>query len=324
MSQSKSSISNSGIPLQEGPKEPGSSRLRGDQQDMSCRRLKRNETEGGVEFFSKQKRCPGAEVEVVFRGERKRGSFYLGEEETERGLGPSKALCCGTRIPEEASTTTTVDQHGAVVEEDLGGKGETSERKAEIHQVVAATFWSKNLGGEAELVTPNPGLQEEDLGGEASLGGRNSTHVQEDDADSDKQENILVEDQTGMTSSSRQEASLAMALLNRFPSIDGEDEEEVEDAVGGGVEEEAGELGERWSRAEASSEPDQVWYRWVLFKYSRIGNHIIDAHKLLDYFAIFPIMEGGSSKFLKSFFFLKDPLHYSTITIITHNFLKFC
>ena len=67
-------------------------------------------------------------------------------------------------------------------------------------------------------------------------------------------------------------------LLNRFPSIDGvEVEEDGEEQLQGGnapgvVHEEAAAeiaddedeevgVGERWSRA--SSEPDQVWYRWV-------------------------------------------------------------
>ena len=68
-------------------------------------------------------------------------------------------------------------------------------------------------------------------------------------------------------------------LLNRFPSIDGvEVEEDGEEQLQGEAEnaprvvhEEAAEIvddedeevgvGERWSRA--SSEPDQVWYRWV-------------------------------------------------------------
>ena len=64
-------------------------------------------------------------------------------------------------------------------------------------------------------------------------------------------------------------------LLNRFPSIDGDEEDGEEQLQGGNAprvaHEEAAEIaddedeevgvGERWSRA--SSEPDQVWYRWV-------------------------------------------------------------
>ena len=270
MSLSKSPINNSGIPLQEGPTEPGSAGLKVDHQEMGCRRLKRNETVGGVQLFGKQEMRPGSEAGTMLRGERKRGSFDLGEEEAERGQGPSKALCCGKRIHEDL-TITTEGPHGAVVEEDLGEEGETSERKAEIHQVVPVTCLSENFGGEVELVTPDPGPKEEDQLGEASLAGESGANVQEGDANSHEQDNIFVEGATGTTSSSQQGTSLAMALLNRFPSIDGEDDEEVDDAVGGGVEEEAGQLGERWPRAEASSEPDQVWYRSVLLKYSCFG-----------------------------------------------------
>ena len=66
-------------------------------------------------------------------------------------------------------------------------------------------------------------------------------------------------------------------LLNRFPSIDGDEEDGQEQLRGEAeiaprvVHAEAAEIaddedeevgvGERWSRA--SSEPDQVWYRWV-------------------------------------------------------------
>ena len=67
----------------------------------------------------------------------------------------------------------------------------------------------------------------------------------------------------------------AAPLLNRFPSIDGDEEDGEEQLQGGNApgvaHEEAAEIaddedeevgvGERWSRA--SSEPDQVWYRWV-------------------------------------------------------------
>ena len=282
MSLSKSSTNNSGIPLQEGPTEPGSARLKVDHQEMGCRRLKRNETVGGVQLFGKQEMRPGSEAGTMLRGERKRGSFDLGEEEAERGQGPSKALCCGKRIHEEDLTITAEGPHGAVVKEDLGEEGETSERKAEIHQVVPVTCLSENFGGEVELVTPDPGPKEENQLGEASLAGESGANVQEGDANSHEQDNIFVEGATGTTSSSQQGTSLAMALLNRFPSIDGEDEEEVDDQVGGGVdeeagqvgggvEEEAGQLGNRWPRAEASSEPDQVWYRSGLLKYSCFG-----------------------------------------------------
>lgn len=262
MSLSKNAINNGGIPLQEGPNEPGSDRLKVDQQEiMGCRRLKRNETVGGVEHFGKQEMRPGSEAEAMFRGERKRGSFDLGEEEAERGQGPSKALCCVARMPEEDLTITAEGPHGAVVE-DLGDEEERSERKGEIYQVVPVTCLPKNFDGEVEVVRSNPGQKEEDesLLGKANLAGENGAYIQEDNADSDEQDNIFVEVQTGSTNSSQEGTSLAIPLLNRFPSIDGEDEEEVDDSVGGGVEEEAGQLGERWSRAEASSEPDQVWY----------------------------------------------------------------
>ena len=256
------SISNNGIPLQEGPNEFGGSfRLKVDRQDLGCsRRLKRNETVGGVELFDEQEAPLGSEVATMFPSERKRGSVELGQEEAERGQGPSKALCC-----DEDFGIPSVGPHSAAIEEDLREVGETSEKKAEIHQEVSVTCLLKNSSVEDELVTSNPSL-EEVIGsqlGEASLAGKNSD-VREDDVISAEQDNIFEEGQTGTTSSSQQGASFTVALLNRFPSIDGEDEEEVNAADRGGVEEEAGELRERWSTAEASSEPDQVWYRWVL------------------------------------------------------------
>ena len=74
-----------------------------------------------------------------------------------------------------------------------------------------------------------------------------------------------------------QEVVFVAPLLNRFPSIDGDEEDGEEQLQGeaenapGVVQEAAAEIaddedeevgvGERWSRA--SSEPDQVWYRWV-------------------------------------------------------------
>ena len=64
-------------------------------------------------------------------------------------------------------------------------------------------------------------------------------------------------------------------LLNMFPSIDGDEDDEELQLQGGNAlgvvhmeaaevaddEDEEVVVGERWSRA--SSEPDQVWYRWV-------------------------------------------------------------
>jgi len=278
MSLSKKFKNNNDAPLPKGSNAPDPDQLKVDEQEMrlGCRKLKRNETVGRVEAFGKQEMNPGSELEAMFRRVKKRGNYGLGEEDDEKGQGPSKALRCGTRLIDENSTIT-VGPHGADHEEDLEEGEETSERKSEheIHQVVPVTCLPQNFSGQVELVTLTTGSKEEEdisqLGDSigASLAGENGTNdIQEpeDDADSAEQDNIFVAEQTGTASS-----SVAVALLNRFPSIDGEeveDSEQVEvdaaDRVGGGghpvVEEDAGELGERWSTAEASSEPDQVWY----------------------------------------------------------------
>jgi len=235
-----------------------------------CRKLKRKETVGRVESLGKQETLIGSDVDVILRGERKRGNYDLGEEEdNERNEGPSKSLRCSTRPFEE---DLTLDPHGAVDEEGLGVVKEETSKKAghEIHQVVPVTCLPKIFSGEVELVTLNTGSEEEDnsQSGDAngaSLAGENCADDIQEPADSTEQDNMFEAGQTGTARS-----SVAVVLLNRFPSIDGEDEDseqvEVDDAdrAGGGghpvVEEEAGELGERWSTAEASSEPDQVWY----------------------------------------------------------------
>ena len=74
-------------------------------------------------------------------------------------------------------------------------------------------------------MTPNPGPKEEGGSqlGEAGLAGENCANIQEEYADSDEQDNFFMEGQTGTTSSSQKGTSLAMALLNRFPNMDGED-----------------------------------------------------------------------------------------------------
>ena len=288
MSLSKKSKNNNDAPVQKGPNNPDLDQLKVDEQDMSlgCRKLKRKETVGRVESLGKHETLIGSDVDVILRGERKRGNYDLGEEEdNERDQGPSKSLCCSTRQFEE---DLTLDPHGAVDEEGLGEVEEETSKKAEheIHQVVPVTFLPKIFSGEVELVTLNTGSEEEDnsQSGDAngaSLAGENcADDIQEpeDAADSAEQDNMFVTGQTGTASS-----SVAVVLLNRFPSIDGEEDEdseqvEVDDAdrAGGGghpvVEEEAGELGERWSTAEASSEPDQVWYRWVLLIYFSFRN----------------------------------------------------
>ena len=92
-----------------------------------------------------------------------------------------------------------------------------------------------------------------------------NTHEPEENAEPVEESDVLEP-----STSSFSQRGVRLALLNRFPSIDGEEEEELVEVegdaerVGGGVEEEADEVGERWSRAEASSEPDQVWYRYMI------------------------------------------------------------
>jgi len=193
-------------------------------------------------------------------------------------------LCCDSNISEEVATVSTdtgsVASSGADEEDHHGEVEETCERKdgraflvakdtEEIHHVVPVTCLPMSFSGEVELMSFNAVKQEENIcqSGHAIEAGlaeqSGDIHEPEEDAEPVEEGDVL-EPGTGSPS----QRGVGHALLNRFPSIDGEEEEDSEqvevecdvERVGGGVEEEADEVGERWSRAEASSEPDQVWY----------------------------------------------------------------
>ena len=288
MSPSNNSC-NDGISLPNKSKDPDSDQLKTEKQEMDigCRRLKRSEPVERVELLGKLEMHPCSELEVMFRGERKREIDDFAEEEDERSGRPTKALCCDSNISEEVVTVSTdtgsVVSSGAVdgvhgeVEETCERKEERTcvgaEDTEEIHHVVPVTCLPMSFSGEVELMSFNAVKQEEndrqsDHAIEAGLADQSGDiHELEENAEP-VEEGDVQEPGTGTPS----QQGVSLALLNRFPSIDGEEEEDSEqvevegdvERVGGGVEEEADEVGERWSRAEASSEPDQVWYRYII------------------------------------------------------------
>ena len=103
------SQSNNGIPLPNRSKDPDSDQLKTEKQEMDkgCRRLKRSDTLGRVELHGKLKMHPSYELEIMFRGERKRGIDDLAEEEDESCGRPTRALCCDSNISEEVATVST-------------------------------------------------------------------------------------------------------------------------------------------------------------------------------------------------------------------------
>ena len=288
MSQSNNSCNNGG-PLLNRSKDPGSDQLKVDKEEMDLgwTRLKRGETVGRVELPGKLEMHLGPELEVMFRREGKREIHDLAEEGDESSPRPIKALSCDLNMSEEVATITSETSSvvsSSALEGDYGEVEKSYERKDErvcvgaedtekIHHVVPVTCLPMNFSGEVEFMSFNAGKQEENnfqLGHavEASLAEQSGDiHKTEEHVDPVEQSDIP---EPGTSSFSQRGVSLA--LLNRFPSIDGEEEEDSEqvevegddERVEGGVEEEADEVGEeRWSRAEASSEPDQVWYRYI-------------------------------------------------------------
>ena len=278
-----------GISLPNKSKDPDSDQLKVDKQEMDigCKRLKRSDTVERVELLGKLEMHPGPELEVMFRGEMKREVDDLAEEGDESSGRPTKALCCDSNISEEVATVSTdtgsVVSSGADEEDHHGEVEETFERKdrcafvggedsEEIHHVVPVTCLPMNFSGEVELMSFNAAKQEEnncqsDHAIEAGLAEHSGDICKPEEDAEPVEEGDVLEPGTGSPS----QRGVGHALLNRFPSIDGEEEEDSEqvevecdvERVGGGVEEEADEVGERWSRAEASSEPDQVWYRYI-------------------------------------------------------------
>ena len=224
---------------------------------LSCRRLKRGDAVTRVEFI-------GSEMEL-----KKRGSDDLTEEGDESSQGPSKALC--VKMPDGAGSSATVGSSGAV-ETLEGKKGEISEREderegtgepAKIHPMIPVACLPVEFSGELEMVTRDVGFKEEDNSQSCQAGAAEErSGVVQESAGSAEHGNFLEQEQTDIVDPIQR--GISLALLNRFPSINGEEEEnilqvEVEDEEEDGGEEEAGEVGERWSRA--SSELDQVWYR---------------------------------------------------------------